>query len=85
MERKMANCTGRKKSIPCDSIVHSCGKCTNVGCDQLEVGECSNQGFLSGVCLSCGTIRLEGEFGPLLVTPQLREAARRLKLSLPDE
>jgi hypothetical protein len=81
----MANCTGKRKPATCGSPVFNCSKCANVGCDQLEVGECSNQGFSSGICTQCGAVRMTSEMGHLVITPQLREAIRRLRWTLPDE
>jgi hypothetical protein len=75
----MANCQGRKRSTAiCNGVVYRCENCTNVGCDQVEAGECSNQGFRSECCLICGTIRL-GE-GRLAMTPQLEQAMAILRL-----
>lgn len=78
----MANCAGNRKSVPCGSAVYNCRKCTNVGCDQPEFGECSNQGFRSGMCTQCGAIRMT--MG-LVITPQLQEAMRHIRWTLPDE
>jgi hypothetical protein len=81
----MASCTGTRKSAAiCKSVVDSCTKCTNVGCDQVEAGECSNQGFRSGICLKCGKMKLGHELGLLVMTPQLQQAINVLRLSLPE-
>jgi hypothetical protein len=54
----MANCFGTRKSAGiCNSSVHQCDECANTGCDQIEAGECSNQGFGLGTCVSCGKAR----------------------------
>jgi hypothetical protein len=82
----MAICTGKRRSAAtCQDIVYSCAECTNVGCDQINGGECSNQGFRLGICLSCGTRRARKELGRLVITPQLREAFRVLRLPLPED
>jgi hypothetical protein len=74
----MASCQGKRRSTAiCNSVVYRCEKCTNVGCDQVEAGGCSNQGFRSNNCLMCGRIR----FGErLAMTPQLEEAMKILRL-----
>ena len=64
------------------SPVQNCAKCTNVGCDQLEVGEGSNEGFSSGRCTQYGAVRMTSA---LVITPQLREAIGHLRWNLPDE
>ena len=75
----MASCQGKRRSTAiCNSVVYRCENCTNVGCDQVEAGECSNQGFRSNSCLICGTIRLGEE--RLTMTPQLEEAMTMLRL-----
>jgi hypothetical protein len=54
----MAGCAGKRKSaVTCNSAIHCCRKCTSVGCDQVEEGECSNQGFRFGTCMKCGKVR----------------------------
>jgi len=54
----MANCSGKKKSLTtCNSTVHECDECLNVGCDQIEADEYSNQGFHFGTCVRCGKAR----------------------------
>jgi len=64
----MADCSGKRKSAAtCNSVVSSCNKCTSVGCDQVEADECSNQGFRSGTCVKCGTIKL-GQDLPLVMS-----------------
>jgi hypothetical protein len=52
----MASCPGTKikKNWPCLTVLYRCKRCNNVGCDQAQVGECSNQGFRLGKCLRCG-------------------------------
>jgi hypothetical protein len=84
----MASCPGKRKSAAtCDSVVHRCTKCTSVGCDQVQAGECSNQGFRFGTCLKCGTIKLGQDLRPrqqLVMTPQLQQAIKILQLSLPE-
>jgi hypothetical protein len=80
----MADCSGKRKSAAkCNSVVYSCNKCTSVGCDQVEADECSNQGFRSGTCVKCGTIKL-GQDLPLVMTPQLQQAIKILQISLPE-
>ena len=75
----MASCQGKRRSAAiCNSVVYRCENCTNVGCDQLEAGECSSQGFRSNSCLMCGTIRLGEE--RLAMTPQLEEEITILRL-----
>ena len=75
----MTNCQGKRRSAAkCNSAVYRCENCTNVGCDQVEAGECSNQGFRSKSCLMCGTIRLGEE--RLAMTPQLEQAIKILRL-----
>ena len=75
----MASCPGKRRSTAmCNKVVYRCENCTNVGCDQVEAGECSNQGFRSNSCLMCGTIRVEEE--RLAMTPQLEEAMKILRL-----
>jgi len=81
----MVSCTGKRKSASCGSRVYGCRKCTNFGCDQLQAGECSNQGFRSGRCIRCETVRVAEDLGLLVMTPQLQEAVRRLRFTLPDE
>jgi hypothetical protein len=54
----MPKCSGKRKSAGiCNSTVHLCDECANVGCDQIEAGECSNQGFRLGTCVNCGKAR----------------------------
>jgi hypothetical protein len=75
----MASCQGKRKSTAiCNSVVYSCDNCTNVGCDQVEARECSNQGFRSNSCLMCGAIRVGAE--RLAMTPQLEQAMTVLRL-----
>jgi len=75
----MANCQGKRKSTAiCNGVVNRCDNCTNVGCDQIEARECSNQGFRSNSCLMCGVIRVGEE--RLAMTPQLEEALKILRL-----
>jgi hypothetical protein len=75
----MASCQGKRISTTiCNSVVYRCENCTNVGCDQVEAGECSNQGFRSNSCVICGALRL-GE-GRLAMTPQLEQAMTILRL-----
>ena len=75
----MASCQGKRRSTAiCNSVVYRCENCTNVGCDQVEAGECSNQGFRSNSCLMCGTIRLGEE--RLAMTLQLEQAMKILRL-----
>jgi late competence protein required for DNA uptake (superfamily II DNA/RNA helicase) len=74
----MAICQGKRRSTTiCNSVVYRCENCTNVGCDQVDTGECSNQGFRSNNCLMCGRIRLRER---LAMTPQLEEAMKILRL-----
>ena len=75
----MASCQGKRRSTAiCNSVVYRCENCTNVGCDQVEAGECSNQGFRSRFCLMCGAITLGEE--RLAMTPQLEQAMTILRL-----
>ena len=75
----MASCQGKRRSKSiCNDAVFRCENCTNVGCDEVEAGECSNQGFRSNTCLMCGTLRLGEEC--LVMTPQLEEAMKILRL-----
>jgi hypothetical protein len=75
----MASCQGKGRSTAiCNSVVYRCENCTNVGCDQVEANECSNQGFRSNSCLMCGRMRLGEE--PLAMTPQLEAAMKILRL-----
>ena len=68
----MASCPGKRRSTAiCNSVVYRCENCTNVGCNQIDAGECSNQGFRSNARLMCGTIRLGEE--RLAMMPQLQE------------
>jgi hypothetical protein len=54
----MAICAGKRKSaITCNSAVYLCEECISIGCDQVEAGECSNQGFRFGTCVKCGKPR----------------------------
>jgi hypothetical protein len=77
-------CPGKRKSAAtCNSVVHYCDKCKSVGCDQIEAGECSNQGFRSGTCVKCGTRKL-GQDLRLVMTPQLAQAIKMLQISLPE-
>ena len=50
----MASYTGRRENHSCMSQLYRCKKCGNVGCDQIQDGKCSNQGFKFGKCLRCG-------------------------------
>jgi hypothetical protein len=51
----MAGCAGKRKTLAiCKSNLHECDECESVGCDQIEAGECSKQGFRFGTCLTCG-------------------------------
>ena len=76
----MAICNGHKKSAAlCHSTVNGCTRCTNVGCDQDEAGQCSNQGFHSGICLNCGAPKREQD--TLAMTPQLQEAIKIVRMS----
>ena len=55
----MALCPGKraKKVGSCGSILFRCKKCGNVGCQQAQGGDCSNQGFsASSKCLRCGIL-----------------------------
>jgi hypothetical protein len=80
----MAVCSGKRKSgATCNSTVYRCDKCVNVGCDQVHAGECSNQGFRLSMCLKCGAINLKQDMGRLVMMPQLQQAIRVLRLSLP--
>jgi hypothetical protein len=75
----MASCQGKTRSVAiCNRVVYRCENCTNVGCDQGETGECSNQGFQSNSCLMCGTMRVGEE--RLAMTPQLEQAMTILRL-----
>ena len=75
----MAICVGKRKSAgSCHSPVYRCTTCTNVGCDQGNFDECSNQGFKLGTCLTCGAMKLERD--TLVKTPQLQEAIRMLRI-----
>lgn len=65
------------------AVIYRCNKCTSVGCDQLQAGECSNQGFRLGTCVKCGTIKLAEDLR-LVMTPQLRKAFKILRLPLPE-
>ena len=59
----MANCSGKRKSLAiCNSTVYDCDECASAGCDQIEAGECSNQGFRFGTCVTCGKARLLSAF-----------------------
>jgi len=79
----MANCQGKRKSEPvCNGTVWRCGSCINVGCDQEHDSECSNQGFRDGVCTRCGASKLAGS--SLAITPQLEQAIKILRLTLPE-
>jgi hypothetical protein len=80
----MASCPGKRKSAAtCNSVIYRCNKCTSVGCDQVQAGECSNQGFRLGTCVKCGTIK-PAEDLRLVMTPQLRQAFKILRLPLPE-
>ena len=75
----MASCQGKRRSTAiCNGVVYRCENCTNVGCDQVEAGECSIQGFRSNACVMCGVIRLGEE--RLAMTPQLEQAMTILRL-----
>jgi hypothetical protein len=75
----MGSCQGKRRSTAiCNSVVYRCENCTNVGCDQVEDGECSNQGFRSNSCLMCGTITLGEQ--RLATTPQLEQVMTILRL-----
>ena len=43
----MATCPGKrvKNNNPCNSSLYRCKKCGNVGCEQGDSSQCSNQGF----------------------------------------
>jgi hypothetical protein len=77
----MASCQGKTKSAAaCNSLVIRCTQCTNVGCDQALAGDCSNQGFRSGICMKCGAIKMDET--QLVMTPQLEQALKILRLPL---
>jgi hypothetical protein len=75
----MAGCPAmRTSAAKGNSAVYRCENRTNVGCDQVETDECSNQAFGSSACLMCGRLRLREE--RLRMTPQLEEAMKILRL-----
>jgi len=84
----MASCRGKRKSTAtCNSAVYRCKQCANIGCDQVQTDECTNQGFWCGTCVKCGTIELAQDLlrqQRLVMTPQLDQAIKILQLSLPE-
>ena len=41
----MASCPGKRGNSTCNGTLYRCKKCGNVGCDQSQLGKCTNQGF----------------------------------------
>jgi len=66
----MAFCPGRRKSKSgsCSARLYCCKKYRNIGCEQTNIGECSNQGFHMFKCLktiqSGGAIDRRDELSP---------------------
>ena len=52
----MSICPGKRKknNSNCTSTLYRCKKCGNIGCEQNQPFDCSNQGFKAGKCLKCG-------------------------------
>lgn len=50
----MASCPGKRDKHTCGRTLYRCKKCGNVGCDQVQVGKCTNQAFSGSKCLKCG-------------------------------
>lgn len=52
----MASCPGKraKRTGIYVSMLYRYKKCGNVGCDQGQPGDCSNQAFRLARCMKCG-------------------------------
>lgn len=70
----MASCPGRrtKRSGSCLATLYRCKKCGNVGCEHIQAGECTNQGFRLTKCARCGTAGQKEVFNSARVTQSNR-------------
>lgn len=48
------NCPGKRNGHVCAGTIWKCKKCGAIGCEQFQIGSCTNQGFRVGKCLKCG-------------------------------